>query len=292
MAIKLKYAAWLLAASLSFAACDDPKDPDPIVPTTNKEDNLGLGNPSNATNSTSNSENYLISKPQFALSYNNTTECANWVSWHLSSDWKGTAVRQNNFISDPDIPASWWRATTSAYTGTNFDRGHICPSDDRDGTQTDNDATFYLSNIAPQNPQLNRYTWAALEDYARKLVTQGYECYIVAGVEGQGGQNGDATDNTYYGTLSNGHVTIPRNFWKVLLAIPVGTNDLSRITSNMRSIAVIMPNTKASGANHAWGDYRVTIDEVETLTGYNFFSKLPGNVQAALESRVDTGPTQ
>jgi endonuclease G len=288
---KITYLFLFLLAS-TFVACDDPKDPEVLpTPTTNREDNLALGNPSNATANVSNSENYLITKPQYTLSYNNTDNRANWVSWHLSSDWKGTASRKDLFIPDTDLPTGWWRAVTLNYTGTGFDRGHICPSDDRDGTQTDNDATFYLSNIIPQNPQLNRYTWAALEDYARKLVTQGFECYIVAGGSGQGGQNGNTGDDVFYGTLDNGRIKIPRYCWKVLVALPVGQTDLTRITSNTRTIAVIMENTKASGANHAWGTYRVSIDEVETLTGFNFFSKIPQATQNAIESVVDSGPT-
>jgi endonuclease G, mitochondrial len=280
----------LFLMATTFVACDDPKEPEPI-PSTNREDNLALGNPSGATAVVSNSENYLITKPQFALSYNNADNRANWVSWHLSSDWKGTAARQDRFIPDTDLPSGWWRAVDGSYNGTGFDKGHICPSDDRDGTQTDNDATFYLTNIIPQNPQLNRYTWAGLESYTRKLVTQGYECYIVAGGEGEGGQNGNAGDNNLYGTLSFGKIKIPHNCWKVIVAVPVGQNDLTRITSSTRTIAVIMENTKASGANHAWGDYRVSIDEVERLTGYNFFSKLPQAVQNSIESVVDNGPT-
>ena len=286
---KLIYFFLLLCATM-FVACDDPKDPEPIAPSTNREDNLALGNPSGATANTSYDENYLITKPQYTLSYNNTENRANWVSWHLSSDWKGTATRNDNFIPDPDLPSGWWRAVTGNYTGTGFDRGHICPSDDRDGSQTDNDATFYLTNIIPQNPQLNRYTWAGLENYARTLVTQGNECYIVAGGAGEGGQNGNTGDNVFYGTLDNGKIKIPRFCWKVLVVLPVGQNDLTRITSSTRTIAVIMENTKASGANHAWGTYRVSIDEVETLTGFNFFSKLPQAVQNAVESRVDAGP--
>jgi endonuclease G, mitochondrial len=279
----------LFLMATTFVACDDPKEPEPI-PTTNREDNLALGNPSGATAVVSNAENYLITKPQYALSYNNADNRANWVSWHLSSDWKGTATRKNLFIPDPELPAGSIRITTGVYTYTDFDRGHLCPSDDRDGSQADNDATFYLSNIIPQNPNLNKFTWSGLENYARKLVTQGYECYIVAGGAGEGGQNGAPNDNTIYGIM-DGKIKIPRYCWKVIVAVPVGQNDLTRITSSTRTIAVIMENTKASGANHAWGDYRVSIDEVERLTGYNFFSKLPQAVQNSIESVVDNGPT-
>ncbi len=276
------YAILLALASLLTTGCDDPQPP--VLPTTNREDNLAMGNPSGA--STNDNQNYLIVKPQYVLSYNESIQSANWVAWHLSSDWKGSATRQNLFKSDPDLPASFFRVTTSTYTGTNFDRGHLCPSDDRDGTQADNDATFYLSNIIPQNPTLNRQTWAYLEDYTRTLIAQGNECYIIAGGQGTGGQNGVSGDNAYYGALDAGHVRIPEFCWKAILVLPVGQNDLPRIVTNSRLIGVIMPNDKSAVAQ-PWHYYRVKVRDIETLTGFNFFSRLPQTTQDAIENRVD-----
>jgi endonuclease G, mitochondrial len=275
------------SALLTFAACDPDRNT-PVTPTTNKEDNLGVGNPSGATADVANEENYLITKPQYILSYNRTKETANWVAWHLSSDWKGTAVRQDVFKPDPDLPTGWYRVTTGNYTGTGFDRGHICPSDDRDGTQTDNDATFYMTNMMPQSPNLNRITWERLEAYCRTLVTQGNECYIVAGPAGQGGEGSNST--TIFSTLDNGHITIPESCWKVVIVLPVGTSDLTRIKSSTRVIAVVMPN-RQSVSNQSWGAYRTSVRTIESLTGFNFFTKLPQTTQDAIETSIDAGPT-
>jgi endonuclease G len=70
------------------------------------------------------------------------------------------------------------------------------------------------------------------------------------------------------------------------MVLPAGTNDVSRVTTSTRTIAVIMPNTQGIRAND-WKSYRVSVDQVEALTGYDFFSNVDPSIQAAIESRVD-----
>jgi endonuclease G, mitochondrial len=74
-----------------------------------RDAHLNLGNPSNATVNPANYDNYLMEKTQYALSYNRSRGTANWVSWHLSQAWRGPALRQNNFRSDPALPPGWER---------------------------------------------------------------------------------------------------------------------------------------------------------------------------------------
>ncbi|HPN22214.1 MAG TPA: DNA/RNA non-specific endonuclease, partial [Tenuifilaceae bacterium] len=61
---------------------------------------------------------------------------------------------------------------------------------------------------------------------------------------------------------------------------------LSRISTNTRVIAVVMPNTQACSAN-AWTYYKVSVDSIESLTGYNFLSNVPTEIQNVIEARVD-----
>ncbi|HEU4408692.1 MAG TPA: DNA/RNA non-specific endonuclease [Polyangiaceae bacterium] len=266
-------------------APEAPASPDALASSATRDDNLAMGNPSGATADVANKNNFLMVKPQYALSYNNSRGGANWVSWHLSSAWKGSAPRSDVFKTDTSLPTGFLRVSTSFYTGTGFDRGHLCPSEDRDASSTDNVATFLMTNILPQAPDNNRITWVALENYARTLVTQGNELYIVAGGRGSGGagSNGSAT------TIHSGDVAVPSHFWKVLVVLPVGTNDVARVTDATRVIAVDMPNNQTVDTK-VWGDYRVTVDALEALTGFNFLSNLPAAVQATVESRVDNGP--
>ncbi len=163
--------------------------------TSTDNDNIGMGNPSGATTVVSNSSNYLLVRSQYALSYNNSKGMANWVCWHLTSTDIGSTTRCDCFAQDPALPSTYFRATTSNYTNTGFDRGHMCNSEDRTKSDTDNNATFYMSNITPQAPILNEQTWESLEEYCRTLAGQGNELYIIAGSYGTGGtgSNGGTT---------------------------------------------------------------------------------------------------
>ena len=256
--------------------------------TPTRDDNLAMGNPSGATTNTAIPNNYLITKTQYVLSYNNSRGSANWVSWHLSTAWKGTATRCDCFTGDATLPTTFYKTVTSNYTNTGFDRGHMCPSDDRDGSATDNAATFLMTNIVPQSPNNNQITWGALETYCRNLLSAGNELYIIAGVRGTGGTGslGGITN-----TIASGSITVPNRVWKVVVVLPVGSSDVNRVTNNTRVIAVDMPNNQTVNSQ-TWGFYRTTVDAIEANTGYNFLSNIPVTVQAAIEASVDNGPTQ
>jgi len=251
-----------------------------------RDDNMGMGNPSGATTNTSNTSNYLMVKTQYALSYNNGKGMANWVSWHLSTAWKGSAVRCDCFKGDPTLPTGYFKAVNSSYTGSGFDRGHMCPSADRDGSDADNEATFYMTNITSQAPNLNQGPWNDLEAYCRTLITAGNELYIISGGYGTGGTGSSGAANT----IASGSINVPSHFWKVIVVLPIGTGDASRVSTSTRVIAVDMPNTQTSNT-HTWGYYRTSVDAIETATGYDFLSAVSTTVQSTVEASVDNGPT-
>jgi endonuclease G, mitochondrial len=256
--------------------------------TPRQDDNLAMGNPSMAPAVASDSNNYLITKHQYSLCYNNSKGIANWVSWHLSSAWKGSADRCDCFGQDTTLPGGYFRASTSHYTGTGFDRGHLCPSDDRDLSDSDNAATFRMTNIAPQAPNLNQNTWGDLEDYCRTLISSGNELYIIAGSYGSGGSG--SLGGTTYSIGPSGRISIPAHYWKAILVLPNGINDVSRVDTTTRIIAVDMPNVQSVSAN-AWSYYRTSTDAIEAATGLDLFSNVLLSTQAAIESIVDSGPT-
>ena len=250
----------------------------PIQPTVQASVSLHLtlGNPSGATTDESDKDNFLLVKPQYVMSYNNSRGGPNWVSWHLQKSDIGM-VERGKFHPDPDLPAGFKHVVPADYTGTGFDRGHICNSKDRTKTVEDNTATFSMANMEPQTPDLNQQVWKKLEDYSRTLAGQGNELYIVAGC--------------YGGTKTIGRankVTVPDRCWKVIVVLKQGNNDLSRIDENTRVIAVDMPNKKGIRSD-PWQKYIVTVRDVEEKTGYDFLSEVSKRVQDVIETKRDPG---
>ncbi|HMG07598.1 MAG TPA: DNA/RNA non-specific endonuclease [Mucilaginibacter sp.] len=245
--------------------------------------NLLLGNPSGATNSIANPDNYLMNQTYFTESYNRDQGKPNWVSWYVGSTSLGAIDRSNDFRADTNLPSGWYEVSNTSYTGSGFDRGHNCPSADRTTTTAANQATFLMDNMMPQAPRNNEQTWANLEAYGRTLVTAGNEIYVVMGSYGSGGtgSNGSAT------TIDGGHVVVPSNIWKVIVVIPNGNNDLSRITSATRVIAINTPNINTISTD--WTQYITTVKAIENATGYTLLSNLPASVRTALETKKDAG---
>jgi DNA/RNA endonuclease G (NUC1) len=249
----------------------------PYPPTVH----LAMGNPNGATTNINEPNNYLMEKPEFALSYNRDHGGPNWVSWHLADEWVGTLTRVDTFRADPQVPPTWYRVQGTDFSGSGFDRGHMVPNADRDKeTSTPiNQATFLMSNMIAQSPDNNQGPWADFENYLRTLLPTN-ELYIVAGPSGAGGtgSNGSAT------TIAGGHVLVPSSTWKVVLVIPKGENDVTRVTAASRTIAIEIPNVQGIRTNQ-WEQYITTVDAVEDLTGYDFF----GNVPDAIENSIEAG---
>lgn len=244
---------------------------------------LTMGNPTGAVNSTAYPNNYLMSKSQYALSYNNTTRIPNWVSWQLNRNWLGSAARQDDFRADTSLPSTWYRVQGTDYQGSGFDRGHMTPSADRTRTVTDNSATFLMTNMIPQAPDNNQGPWANLENYSRDLVVnQGKELYIISGGYGVGGTGSNGTRYT----IANGNVQVPARTWKVIVVLNTLGSGVSGVTTNTRVIAVDMPNSQGIRSVN-WKTYRVSVDTIESRTGYNFLSNVSASTQNVIESRVD-----
>ena len=214
-------------------------------------------------------------KPQYSLSYNRSKGTANWVAWRLDTSWLGSAERQDDFRLDPDLPAGWYPVSSQDYTGSGYDRGHMTPSGDRTRSIADNSATFLMTNIIPQLAANNQGAWEDFESYCRTLAQQGQEIYIISGPSGN------------IGTIAGGRVVIPQVTWKVVLILPNGDNDLQRISKATRVFGIIVPNQPPLNINATWREFRVTVDAVEYLTGYNFNTAVPKITQELIERRRD-----
>ena len=232
---------------------------------------LTFGNPSNASSTDdANLSNFLLTRSQYALSYNRDRGTANWVSWQLSADWLGDADRQDNFRQDGGLPSGVYQVTPDDYRNTGFDRGHIVPSGDRTRSAQDNSATFLMTNIWPQAPANNRGVWRELEEYTRDLVYEvDWTIYVIAGGYGEQAQ------------LASGQLTVPSRLWKVLVALAPGES-LNEVNDNTLVIAVDVPNRDI--ITNDWQAYQTTVDRIELATGYDLLSNLPLEVQETLEA--------
>ncbi|MEM7759889.1 MAG: DNA/RNA non-specific endonuclease [Cyanobacteria bacterium P01_A01_bin.40] len=226
---------------------------------------LKYGNPSGAGDLLN---NYLMEKPEYALSYNCQAGIANWVSWQLDRSWLGRTERSDDFRPDANLPADCYAVRPQDYRGSGYDRGHLVPSGDRTQSRLDNSSTFVMTNMMPQSPSNNREVWRELEEYSRDLVAQGKELYVVAG------GNGIAEK------IAQSKVVVPEYTWKVILILDRPSEELT--IDNTETLAVWIPNTEEV-LNTDWQDYIVSVDEVEKKTGYNFFAVVPQKLQRQLE---------
>lgn len=250
-------------------------------PALGDNSNLLFGNPSNANGVSL--DNFLLDQSYYVESYSSSRGTPNWVSWHLdASNITGASARLDNFAGFTGLPQSAFIVQSNSYSGSGFDRGHNTPSADRTSSANANSATFLMSNMIPQAPQNNQQTWNNLEGYLRTKVLEGNEVYIIMGSYGIGGTgtNGAAT------TIAGGKVTVPSNVWKVAVIIPVGNDDVSRVSATTRVIAVNTPNVNTIDSD--WKKYRVSVKSIETATGYTLLSALPAGIQDAIKTKIDT----
>jgi DNA/RNA endonuclease G (NUC1) len=252
-------------------------------------EHMVMGNPSGAVTDVNTPLDYLMMKPQYALSYNNDKGTSNWTSWHLDSTWvTGVSDRQNDFRSDDTLPPSFKHVSNGYRFATyGFDRGHMTPSADRTSSIADNSATFLMTNMVPQASGNNQGPWNNLEGYIRtQLSGSQNELYIVSGGTGVGGNSTTGHWDNIIDTAGNS-VTVPQWTWKVVMVLPnADGDDVARVDTSTRTFAVIMPNNDNIRPDD-WKKYLATVDQVEALSGYNFFSKVPENIQNVIEARLD-----
>ena len=243
--------------------------------------NALLGNPSNAG---SDRDDYLMVKPYFTLSYNNSRGEPNWVSWRVAESDLGSAPRKQTFDPDDTLPTDFNIVRTGQYSGSGFDRGHMCPHSDRAASEEMSYATFVMTNIIPQAPNVNRKAWAQLEVYSRHLVKKHNRLYVMSGPIGLGGTGSKG----YRELIGGGRVTVPAECWKVIVVVPENgaADTVSSINASDRVIAVDMPNDETQ-VGEIWDKYRCRPINIEQKTGLHFFTSLPPALAAQLDQKLD-----
>jgi endonuclease G len=227
--------------------------------------------------STSDANNFLSVKSGYVVSYNGSRKVPNWVSWELNTSYLGSTARQDDFRVDDTFPASEPQASLADYSGSGYDRGHMCPSADRTLTVAANQQTFFLTNMVPQAANNNQGPWAAMENDLRAIAQTGKELFIISG----------GTFSASSNQIGSG-VVVPDQTFKVVVVLDAVGQGPSSVTTSTRVIGVMMPNENNQISRTAdWHSFRVSVDAIEAATGDNFLSDVDPAVQAVIEARVD-----
>ena len=185
-------------------------------------------------------------------------DCVAWILHRDETD--GTSARSNRFWTDADVEGC---ASTSDYTRSGYDRGHLCPAGEQKWSQAAMHDSFVMTNICPQKHELNSGAWKTLEEKERIWADRDSILVIAAG---------PIYNSPHPERIGATGVAVPDAFFKVLLA---------PFADEPRAIAFVYPNMKCQGNME---NYATTVDEVERITGIDFFSALPDDVEAEIES--------
>lgn len=207
----------------------------------------------------------ILERAGYVTSYNKKTKLPNWVAWHLTAEnTKGSHSRKGiDFMEDEDVPTP--RADDWDYYNSGYDRGHMCPAGDNKWDSEAMRQSFLFTNICPQAPGLNRGDWNEMENACRSWARENGDIYIVCGPILYKGR---------HKTIGKHKVVVPEAFFKVVLCM----------RGTPKAIGFIYKN---EDGNRPKGDYVNSVDEVERITGFDFFASLPDDVEKAAESTAD-----
>lgn len=209
----------------------------------------------------------ILERTGYVASYNKATLLPNWVAWHLTAErTEGSAKRSGvDFAEDTEVPEP--RATDWDYYNSGYDRGHMCPAADNKWSKKAMEESFLFTNMCPQNGNLNRGDWNEMEMACRKWAKKYGDLYIVCGPILYKGK---------HKTIGKNKVVVPEAFFKVVL----------RTGDDPQAIGFIYKNTSG---NRPKDSYVNTVDEVERITGIDFFPSLPDDVEKKVEAECDLG---
>lgn len=206
----------------------------------------------------------IVRRKAYTVSYNSTTKCPNWVAWHLTKEHTYGKVQRSNekFIEDPTTGGP----DNYDYINSRYDRGHMCPAGDNKWDATAMTETFYFSNICPQNHNLNKYEWNDLEMRCREWARRYGSVDIVCGPI--------YLDNNAPRHIGASKVRVPDAFFKVVLCRKNGGKAIGFYYKN-------------DGKKVSMADAVRTVDQIEKLTGIDFFHQLDDTTESRVEAKAN-----
>ena len=204
----------------------------------------------------------IIKHKNYILSYSEKFEQAEWVAYELSSnETVGLIKRDDDFRPDPVVKTG--SANLKDYKGSGYDRGHLAPAADMGFSAAAMSESFYMSNMSPQKPSFNRGIWKNLETQVRNWAKVYDKIYVVTG-----------------GVLKSGlpfigenRVAVPEKYYKIIFR---------EKGSHAEMIAFLLANMKSE---QPLSSFVVSVDEIEKLTGVDFFPQLPDGLENKLEAQ-------
>lgn len=209
---------------------------------------------------------YVIKHKYYALSYSEEHEQPEWVAYELTKESirVPNVPRPNNFRPDPKVRKA--SAAKVDYKRSGYDRGHLVPSGDMAFNERAISETFYFSNMSPQIRNFNSGIWRELEERVRDWAWDNKHLYVITG---------PVLTRDIRETIGPNEVAVPEEYYKVIL-------DYTQ--PGLKGIAFIMPNEIST---KPLMDYSVPIDEIEEITGLDFFPEIPDEDEEKLESEID-----
>lgn len=196
----------------------------------------------------------------FTVYFNSKYHVPNCVIYELTGkETDGKVPRYKNFLVDEQV---YGCAEPQDYTHSGYTRGHMAPAADMKWDREVMKESFYMTNICPQKASLNSGGWSKLEDKARDWARRDSAIIIASG----------PIFGSDMKTIGDSRVVVPEKFYKVVLA---------PFAAPMRAIGFIYPNGSSKGSIK---NYAVTVDEVEALTGLDFFHELDDSTESRVES--------
>lgn len=210
-------------------------------------------------------EQAIIERPYYTLRYSEAHEQAIWVAYKLSADSLNQKKfpRKDNFREDPRVRTG--SAELSDYKVSGYDRGHLAPAADFSYDEFALSQTFYMSNMSPQVASFNRGIWKKLEEKVRLWAMEDSEIYVVTG----------PILNKEFTTIGSNEVSVPEQYYKIILDVH---------KPEIKAIAFLLQNEKSSDSLET---FVVSIDQIEMLSGLDFFPSMPDDLENALESGID-----
>ncbi len=205
----------------------------------------------------------ILHRYAYTVSYNKDKKIPNWVAWKLTKKHTNGQLKRNSsnaFREDTEVASP--RATLNDYKKSGWSRGHMYPAGDAKWSKQAMYESFLLTNICPQNMDLNGGSWEKIESLSRQWAKKFGEIYIVCGpVLGKN-----------HKSIGKNNVAVPDAFFKVILCM----------TPEPKAIGFICENTSTKLKTEK---YVRTVDEIEQITGIDFFPFLDDNIENEIEAQ-------